>query len=122
MSWSTKTLGEVTKIENGGTPSTNILEYWNGETFWLTPKELANFNENEISGTERKITTAGLKNSSARLLPAGTVLLTSRAPIGYVAIAGVPLATNQGFKNFICDEKFLNNRFLYYLVVYNFSV
>jgi len=112
--WEVKKLGEITKIESGGTPSTKKTEYWNGDILWLTPKELSNFEGIEIYDTERKITKLGLDHSSAKILPIGTVLLTSRAPIGYVAIAGKPMATNQGFKNFICDEKLLNNKFLYY--------
>jgi len=112
--WEVKKLGEITKIESGGTPSTKKTEYWNGDILWLTPKELSNFEGIEIYDTKRKITKLGLDHSSAKILPIGTVLLTSRAPIGYVAIAGKPMATNQGFKNFICDEKLLNNKFLYY--------
>ena len=114
--WEVKRLGDITKIESGGTPSTKKTEYWNGDILWLTPKELSNFKGIEIYDTERKITKLGLDHSSAKILPIGTVLLTSRAPIGYVAIAGKPMATNQGFKNFICDKKLLNNKFLYYFL------
>ncbi len=116
--WKIKKLGEITQVENGGTPSTKKSEYWNGKILWLTPKELSNFSDVEIYDTERKITEIGLNHSSAKLLPVGTVLLTSRAPIGYVVIAGKLLATNQGFKNFICEEKLLNNKFLYYFLKY----
>ena len=106
--WPTKKLGEVTKIEGGGTPSTKNPLFWKGDVLWLTPKELSDFSDREIFDTERKITSEGLKHS--KLFPAGAVLFTSRAPIGYVAIAGIQMATNQGFKNFICNEKVLNNR------------
>jgi len=116
--WEIKNLREVTRVESGGTPATKNLEYWNGKILWLTPKELSNFQDIEIYDTERKITELGLNHSSAKLLPTGTVLLTSRAPIGYVAIAGKPMATNQGFKNFICKKEFLNNRFLYFFLKY----
>src|SRR3989338_5230066 len=112
--WPTKKLGEVTKIEGGGTPSTKNPLFWNGDVLWLTPKELSDFSGREIFDTERKITSEGLKHS--KLFPAGAVLFTSRAPIGYVAIAGIQMATNQGFKNFICNEKRLNNSFLYYFL------
>ena len=112
--WPTKKLGEVTKIEGGGTPSTKNPLFWNGDVLWLTPKELSDFSGREIFDTERKITSEGLKHS--KLFPAGAVLFTSRAPIGYVAIAGIQMATNQGFKNFICNEKVLNNGFLYYFL------
>jgi len=117
-SWEVRKLGEVTQIENGGTPSTQNPKYWNGKVLWLTPKELSNFQDIEIYDTERKITQLGLDSSSVKLLPVGTVLLTSRAPIGYVVIAGKSMATNQGFKNFICKEKLLNNKFLYYFLKY----
>src|SRR3989344_8144235 len=114
MTWPTKKLGDVTKIEGGGTPSTKNPLFWNGDVSWLTPKELSDFSDREIFDTERKITSEGLKHS--KLFPAGAVLFTSRAPIGYVAIAGIQMATNQGFKNFICNEKILNNSFLYYFL------
>ena len=116
--WGVKRMGEVTQIESGGTPSTQNLEYWNGKILWLTPKELSNFQDIEIYDTERKITQLGLDCSSAKLLPAGAVLLTSRAPIGYIVVAGKSMATNQGFKNFICKGKLLNNKFLYYFLKY----
>lgn len=109
-------LGEVAQIESGGTPDTKNLKFWDGDILWLTPKELSGDRVYEIYDTERKITGLGLENSSAKLLPKGSVLFSSRAPIGYVAIAGVPLATNQGFKNFICDSKVLDNRYLYYFL------
>src|SRR3989344_3725460 len=114
MPYPTKKLGEVTKIEGGGTPSTKNPLFWSGDVLWLTPKELSDFSDREIFDTERKITSEGLKHS--KLFPAGAVLFTSRAPISYVAIAGIQMATNQGFKNFICNEKVLNNGFLYYFL------
>ena len=114
--WKIKKIKDVTTVKNGGTPSTKNQKYWNGQNLWLTPKELSGFEDIEIFDTERKISDDGLKNSSATSLPTGTVLLTSRAPIGYIAIAGVPMATNQGFKNFICNDKQLDNKFLYFFL------
>ena len=114
--WPTKKLGEVARIEGGGTPNTKNPLFWNGDVLWLTPKELSDFHDKEISDTERKITKEGLKHSSTKLFPAGTVLFTCRAPIGYVAIAGIQMATNQGFKNFICNKELLDNEFLYYFL------
>lgn len=114
--WEIKKIKDVATVQNGGTPSTKNPKYWNGKILWLTPKELSNFEDTEIFDTERKISDEGLYHSSAALLPTGTVLFTSRAPIGYVAIAGVPMATNQGFKNFVCDGKQLNNKFLYFFL------
>lgn len=113
--WKTYKLGDIVEIIGGGTPSTSVEEYWNGEIPWLTPKDLTNYKYKFISKGERSITESGLKNSSARLLPKGTVLLTSRAPIGYLALASNPICTNQGFKSLITDETKVNNHFLYYL-------
>lgn len=112
-------LGDVAQIIGGGTPSTTKEEYWNGEIGWLTPRDLTGYSFKYISKGERNITDEGLKNSSARLMPEGTVLMTSRAPIGYLAIAGDELCTNQGFKSFIVDEDKINNEYLYYLLKSN---
>ena len=112
-------LGDVAQIIGGGTPSTTKEEYWNGEIGWLTPRDLTGYSFKYISKGERNITEVGLKNSSARLMPEGTVLMTSRAPIGYIAIAGDELCTNQGFKSFIVDEKIIYNEYLYYLLKSN---
>lgn len=117
--WKTYKLGDVAQIIGGGTPSTTKEEYWNGEIGWLTPRDLTGYSFKYISKGERNITEEGLKNSSARLMPEGTVLMTSRAPIGYLAIAGDELCTNQGFKSFIVDEDKINNEYLYYLLKSN---
>ena len=114
--WKVKKIRDVAVVKNGGTPNTKNSKYWNGKVLWLTPKELSGIEDMEVFDTERKISDEGLKHSSATLLPAGTVLLTSRAPIGYITIAGVPMATNQGFKNFICNKKLLDNKFLYFFL------
>ena len=106
----TKKLGEVCEVVGGGTPSTFISEYWDGDIVWITPKDMGKLDSYEILGSNKKITEAGLKNSSAKMLPKGAVVLSSRAPIGYVAIAGVPLATNQGCRSFICDETKISAR------------
>jgi type I restriction enzyme, S subunit len=112
--WKTYKLSEIAQIIGGGTPSTTIEEYWNGEIGWLTPRDLTGYTNKFISNGERNITEIGLKNSSARLMPIGAVLMTSRAPIGYIAIASKELCTNQGFKSFVVDEKKINKEFLYY--------
>ncbi|MCP6719221.1 MAG: restriction endonuclease subunit S [Patescibacteria group bacterium] len=114
--WEIKKIKDIAGVGNGGTPSTKNPKYWNGKILWLTPKELSGFEDIEIFDTERKISNEGLSHSSATLLPVGTVLFTSRAPIGYIAIAGVTMTTNQGFKNFVCDSKQLNNKFLYFFL------
>jgi len=114
--WKIKKIKDVAVVKNGGTPNTKNSKYWNGKVLWLTPKELSGIEDMEVFDTERKISDEGLKHSSATFLPTGTVLLTSRAPIGYIAIAGAPMATNQGFKNFICNKKLLDNKFLYFFL------
>lgn len=99
-------LGLIDNVESGGTPSTKNNLYWGGDFPWLTPKEVARNTTRSIffSRTERYLTKQGLENSSAKLLPVGTVLLTSRAPVGKVAICAVPMSTNQGFLNFQCGR------------------
>lgn len=107
-------ISEIAEVIGGGTPSTRIPEYWEGNIPWLTPKDLTNYSKTQICNGERNITELGLSKSSARLLDEGAVLLTSRAPIGYVAIAGKALATNQGFKSLIVKPKVASNYYLYY--------
>lgn len=117
--WDKIKLGDISEIIGGGTPSTSKSEYWGNDISWLTPRDLSNYNDRYISKGERSITDIGLKNSSARLLPKNTILLTSRAPIGYLAIAENEICTNQGFKSFIADETKVDYMFLYYLLKNN---
>lgn len=106
-----KDIGEVI---SGSTPKTDIKEYWNGNNNWITPAELSE-ESYLIDETERKITDLAINKTSLRKLPKGTVLLTTRAPIGKVAIANADMYCNQGFKNIVCNEK-IYNRFLYYFL------
>jgi type I restriction enzyme S subunit len=110
--WLTGTLepdkftGLIAHVGTGSTPGTTVEEYWDGEIPWLTPKEITgDFKGLYVSSTERNITQAGLENSSAKLMPPGTVMLSKRAPVGAVAVNTVPMATNQGFLNFVCGPK-----------------
>jgi type I restriction enzyme S subunit len=96
------TLGEVAEISGGGTPSRSESRYFGGELCWATPTDVTALDELYIGRTRETLTQEGLKNSSAKLLPAGAVLLTSRATIGYTAVSKVPICTNQGFVNFVC--------------------
>lgn len=97
--------GLITHVDSGSTPSTIEEENWDGDIPWLTPKEITGITDSiYVSKTERTITQYGLANSSAKLLPAGTVMLTKRAPVGAVVINAVPMATNQGFLNFRCGK------------------
>jgi len=116
--WKEYKLGEVAKIVGGGTPKTDIDEYWNRDIPWITPKDLSNFNGRYISKGERNISEKGLVNSSAKLLPPGTILLTSRAPVGYLAIAENEITTNQGFRSLVPLNN-IDNIFLFYLLKNN---
>lgn len=117
--WLKYKLSEIGRIVGGATPSTNVDVYYNGNIPWLTPKDLSDFLVRYIEKGERNISELGLKNCSAQLLPAGSVLFSSRAPIGYVAIAKNSIATNQGFKSIIPDKKRITSLFLYYLLKFN---
>lgn len=108
--WDLVKLGEVAEIQSGGTPSSEKPEYWDGDINWAT---LVDTKQKYLYSTQRKITAEGLKNSSAKLLPINTVIFSSRATIGDVTIAKVETATNQGYKNFICDESKIKHEFLY---------
>ena len=121
MAWITKKLKELGTIVGGGTPSTKHPEYYISNGIgWITPKDLSGYRGRFISHGERDISSDGLAHSSARLMPKGTVLFSSRAPIGYVAIAGNDLCTNQGFKSIVPNES-TDSEFLYYLMLQNAS-
>ncbi|GAA9575117.1 restriction endonuclease subunit S [Helicobacter pylori] len=114
LNWQRVRLGDIAEIIGGGTPSTQITSFWNGSINWLTPTEIGI--TKYVYKSQRTITPLGLKNSSAKLLPIGTILLTSRASIGDCAILKVVATTNQGFQSLIPLEK-INNEFLYYLIL-----
>ncbi len=104
---------DFAEVVSGSTPKTNVEEYWNGEYPWITPAEISD-EIVYIYKTERYLTLKGLKSSSLKKLKKGTVLLSSRAPIGKVAIAGTELYCNQGFKNLICNEEIVDSKYIYY--------
>lgn len=112
--WKEYKIDLIAKVIGGGTPKTSRPEFWNGNIPWLTPRDLTGYSKVYIQKGERNITEEGLKGSSAKLLPAGTVLLSSRAPIGYIAIAGNEICTNQGFKSLIVNKDKANNLYIYY--------
>lgn len=107
-------LGEICEIVSGSTPQTSIDEYWDGDLKWITPAEL-NDETFVINDSVRKITELGAKKTGLSPFPEGTVILSSRAPIGKVALAGCEMYCNQGFKNLICSEK-INNHYLYWFL------
>ena len=102
--WEVQPIDDVITVKGGGTPSTKNPDYWDGgEHYWATPRDMSRLAHPVLLDTERRITDAGVKHISSGLLPVGTVLMSSRAPVGYLAIAGVPTAINQGFIAMICD-------------------
>ena len=114
--WINKRLDTVAEICNGGTPSTNQPEYWDGQIMWCTPTDVTALEGFKyLSKTTRTITPLGLRASSAELIPANCVVMTSRATIGECAITTVPIATNQGFKSFVPFDD-IDTEFLYYLL------
>ena len=117
--WKETELNQIGSIVSGGTPSTAIAEYWNGNILFVTPNDLSKNDSAYIEKTERKISKDGLANSSANLLPIGSIVISSRAPIGYFAIAKKELTTNQGCKSVIPKSDF-DSLFLYYC--FNFYI
>jgi type I restriction enzyme S subunit len=111
--WEVKRLGDVADIIGGGTPSTFVSNYWNGNINWFTPTEIGT--EKYVFDSVRKITKDGLINCSAKILPIGTILLTTRAGIGDISILKKEACTNQGFQSFVTKDSFYNE-FLYYLI------
>lgn len=111
--WATKTIVDVCSVVNGGTPKTGVSDYWDGAHQWITPAEMGKRSTPYIAKTERTITDAGMQNSSARLLPPLSVILSSRAPIGHLVINTEPMATNQGCKGLVPSDE-LDHKYLYY--------
>ncbi len=112
--WKWVILDDIGIVVSGGTPSTKEPEFWNGDIPWITPADLSDHDEVYISKGNRNISQVGLEYSSAYLLPVNSVVFSSRAPIGYVAITKNELATNQGFKNLILPSELVNPKYVYY--------
>ena len=111
--WEDTTIANVATVVGGGTPETSIKEYWDGDIIWFTPSEIGK--KKYVAYSERTISCEGMNNSSAKLLPIGTILLSTRATIGEASIATQSCCTNQGFQSLIANEN-INNEFLYYLI------
>jgi type I restriction enzyme S subunit len=121
--WRKHRLGELVNTIGGGTPKTDNEEYWEGDNLWLTPSEVSDEKRIHISNTERKLTDKGISNSSAKTLPPGSVLMTSRATVGVPVINREPMATNQGFIGIeITEENKLDNYYLLYWIKNNRSL
>lgn len=121
MTWQTVPLGDVADIVSGATPKTGVAEYWDGDIPWVTPADLSGLESVFIGSTPRMITAAGLASCAASILPERSVLLSSRAPIGHVAINTVPMATNQGFKSLVPRADLAAPEYLYHWLKANTS-
>lgn len=114
--WDKFKLNEICLIENGGTPKTKIESYWGGDIKWLTPKDMGKIDGKFVNDSERKISNDGIKNSSAKLIPSKSIILSCRAPIGYVFINNIEMSFNQGCKGLIANYK-VNVEYLYYFLL-----
>ncbi len=120
--WLVKKIEQVVEIKGGSTPSTTQANYWfNGEINWCTPKDLSKLKSPILLSTERKITQQGLDAINSGILPKGTLLLSSRAPIGYLAISEIPTAINQGFIAILCKKE-LSNYFMLFWTKTNMNI
>ena len=117
--WQEVSLSDIGRIVGGATPSTKNPDFYDGDIVWITPKDLSGFEERKISKGARNITQEGYDSCSTSILPKGSILFSSRAPIGYVAIAGCELCTNQGFKSVVPDKTKIDEQFLYYALKFN---
>ena len=116
--WVVTKLDSVGDITGGGTPDSTNPKYWNGDILWAVPTDITKLSTNYINDTERKITKLGLKNSSAKILTPGTILITTRATIGKCAITNKTITTNQGFQNITCNNNF-DHLYIFYMILYN---
>ena len=115
--WRKGKLNEIVDVKGGTTPSTTKEEYWNGEFYWTTPKDLSNIQSPVLIDTERKITELGVRQIGSGVMPKGTLLLSSRAPIGYIAISQVPISINQGY--IAIQGKLVSNLFMLFWLKQN---
>lgn len=116
--WRCAAIADVCQVVSGGTPKTGVAAFWDGDIAWITPKDLARDRSQVVHAGARSITREGLANSSASLFPAGSVIVSSRAPIGYVAIAGQEMSTNQGCKTAIPPSG-IDSRYLYWHLIHS---
>jgi len=115
--WKEKRITEISDIISGSTPKTSVLNYWNGSIVWITPEDLSENDSIYMKTSSRKMSEKGLKNCSAQIIPKNSIVMSSRAPIGYLAIMKVDYSTNQGCKSFRLKD--VNPEFIYYLLKYN---
>lgn len=116
LKWNTVKLKWIGQIHNGSTPKSEIAEYWKGDINWATPEDLSSRNK-YLTSSKRNISEKGLRNCGATLVPKGSIILSTRAPIGYTTIAGADFTTNQGCKSIVVDESSSNSEYIYYNIV-----
>ena len=119
MRWASRAIGEICEVVSGATPKSGNQAFWDGDVPWVTPKDLSNLEGKILSDTPRKITDAGFKSCSTRMLPKQSVLFSSRAPIGLVALNSIPVCTNQGFKSLVPKMDLVSPDFLYWWLKLN---
>lgn len=119
--WDEVKIGELVDIRGGGTPSTKNPSYWDGDLAWTSPRDLTGKIDTYLLSTDKTITSEGLSKISSGLLPEGTLLLSSRAPIGYIAITGLPVAINQGYIAFL-PGSYLSNHYMYFWLKQNMDL
>ena len=120
MNWQHNRIDEIGQVVSGGTPNTNNSEFWEGDIVWITPNDLNKLNTPFISDSARKITEDGLEFSSAKLFPPLSLVISTRAPIGYLAINKVPASTNQGCKTLVFNSE-KSPLFFFYLIAQNLN-
>ena len=113
--WEWSVIGDLGDVVSGGTPSTKVPEYWGGDVVWFAPSDLTGYKRKHIAQGAKTLTAEGLAKSSAKLMAAGSVMFSSRAPVGYVAINSAPAATNQGFKSIVPRRELFNEYLYHYL-------
>ena len=112
--WIWTSIAELGAVVSGGTPSTKEADYWGGDVSWISPSDLTGYTNKYIGYGAKSLTNAGLKNSSAKVMPAGSVHFSSRAPIGYTVISSRDMTTNQGFKSLVPNKGVFNEYVYYY--------
>lgn len=117
--WEIKKLGDIVSVKGGTTPSTGNPEFWDGDIHWTSPRDLSKNVSAFLLDTDKKITQKGLEQIGSGLLPVGSVLLSSRAPIGYLVITDISVAINQGYIGIICNKPPISNYFMYLWLTYN---
>mgnify|MGYP000971962364 FL=1 len=115
--WNCAALGDVCDVVGGGTPKTAVDAFWGGTIRWVTPNDMSKDRSQVLSGGERSLTVAGYAASGARLFPSGSIIVSSRAPVGYVAIAGEEMCTNQGCKTAVPPDD-IDSRYLYWYLTF----